>query len=340
MSRNNPKNNTTSNSNDNNNDPDFVNRFGYRENSNLVLRNSYRSKQEIGANSEIQSLTAKYSVADLIKDMGSRAGNKNNNSGATTNKRNIHNNSTEAEQTKRIKLSMNPKNDESIYDVFSKQTNNNTNTNDSVLTADTEIKYHPISKETKLIYSTLLAFIQSELNFASRSHSEIQSAADVLLESVKDVNLNPNQKREQIQKLFNLPLLSQDKLNVLLNITNKLTDYENVTGENKQSEETGEYKTMDEEHKGEIDDKFGVSVVFDEEEENNEHNQNGLTGQFTHEIVEDVESEPEDNEIDENAEKPIEIGTTIKREKGLEESEDETIMQDIKPTQPIHNLIE
>ena len=84
----------------------------------------------------------------------------------------------------------------------------------------------------------------------------VRSAADTVLESLKNEGLKDLDKKREIEEVIGS--ISSERFSQLLNLSKKLTDY------NAEDEEMGDPDI--EKKDAEIDDEVGVAVVFDDEE--------------------------------------------------------------------------
>lgn len=125
------------------------------------------------------------------------------------------------------------------------------------------LKYHPQTPATRQTYELILTTTATQLGDVS--HEIIRSAADAVLEYLKDENMKDVDKKRAIDDLLGCSLASKE-FNELVNLGKKITDYDG------QDEDTG---TGDEERsrdKGaELDEKQGVAVVFDDEDEDEDN---------------------------------------------------------------------
>ncbi|KAF9159441.1 DEIH-box ATPase [Actinomortierella ambigua] len=129
----------------------------------------------------------------------------------------------------------------------------------SVLAATEDLEsggYRPKTKETQQTYELILNFVQRFLGDVS--HEIVRSASDETLEILHTDTLKDFDKKKKIEDILSSSLDS-DQFATLLNLGKKITDYgseEQVT-----VEQDGDLKNV-----GDIDEQYGVAVVFDEEE--------------------------------------------------------------------------
>lgn len=124
----------------------------------------------------------------------------------------------------------------------------------------TNLTYHPRTAATQATYSLILTLIHGLLGDVS--HSVVRSAADAVLEILKDTESGKKDfdKQKEIEELLTENIDSK-KYNELVNLSKKITDYD-VDDD----EEMGD-KADKEGGEEELDDRAGVAVVFDEDDE-------------------------------------------------------------------------
>ncbi|KAI7854305.1 Sec63 Brl domain-containing protein [Circinella umbellata] len=131
----------------------------------------------------------------------------------------------------------------------------------SVLSATDDwegLNYRPRTKETREAYEHVLSFVYDHLGDQARDI--IRSAADDVLETLKTDTLKDFDKKREIESVIGT--VESDKFAQLVNLSKKITDYNNE-GESMDVDENGE-------RVGAIDDEVGVAVVFDEDEDEEE----------------------------------------------------------------------
>lgn len=153
-------------------------------------------------------------------------------------------------------------------------------------TQDVEgLTYRPRTTETREVYELILSSAHQALG--DQAQDVVRSAADAVLESLKNENLKDFDKKKEVQEV--LGPISNDQFSTLLNLSKKITDY------------GAEDETMvdpDTERKAaEIDDEMGVAVVFDEEEQEDEDEEG-------YEIRDESDEEEEDEERERAADAP------------------------------------
>ncbi|EAU82984.1 pre-mRNA splicing factor [Coprinopsis cinerea okayama7 len=122
-------------------------------------------------------------------------------------------------------------------------------------TQDVEgLTYRPRTAETREVYQLMLSAVHSALG--DQAQDIVRSAADTVLESLKNEGLKDFDKKKEIEEVIGP--ISNELFSQLLGLSKKITDY---------NEEDETMKDPDAERKdAEIDDEVGVAVVFDDEE--------------------------------------------------------------------------
>ncbi|PBP27364.1 Sec63 Brl domain-containing protein [Diplocarpon rosae] len=141
------------------------------------------------------------------------------------------------------------------------------------------IVYRPRTSATRATYDLILTTVAN--NLGDVSHEIIRSAADAVLEYLKDDDMKDFDKKKEIDDLIGTTL-SAKQFNELNNLGKKITDYEaqdedEVMGDGEGGAEDG----------AEIDDRQGVAVVFDDNSEDED-------GQQMVNEIRDESSEDED----------------------------------------------
>lgn len=123
-------------------------------------------------------------------------------------------------------------------------------------TQDVEgLTYRPRTAETREVYELMLATVHQALG--DQANDIVRSAADTVLETLKNDSLKDFDKKKEIEEL--LGSLPNDTFSQLINLSKKITDY--GIDENDAVDPDIERKDA------EIDEEMGVAVVFDEEEQ-------------------------------------------------------------------------
>ena len=146
------------------------------------------------------------------------------------------------------------------------------------------IVYRPRTSATRATYDLILTTVAN--NLGDVSHEIVRSAADAVLEYLKDDDMKDFDKKKEIDDLLGATLTPK-QFNELVNLGKKITDYEaqdedEVMGDGDGGAEDG----------AEIDDRQGVAVVFDDNSEDED-------GQ---EMVNEIRDESSEDEADEDIE--------------------------------------
>jgi len=122
------------------------------------------------------------------------------------------------------------------------------------------LKYRPRTPATRATYDLILTTTAN--NLGDVAHDVVRSAADAVLEILKDENMKDFDKKKEVDDLLGTTMGSKE-FNELVNLGKKITDYdaqdedENVDGSADFGAERGT----------ELDERQGVAVVFDESDE-------------------------------------------------------------------------
>ena len=123
------------------------------------------------------------------------------------------------------------------------------------------LKYRPRTPATRQTYDLILTTTANELGDVS--HEVVRSAADALLEYLKDENMKDMDKKKEIDDLLGITTGSKE-FNELVNLGKKITDYDGRDEDAKMNEDG----TAEDE--AQLDEKQGVAVVFDDDDEDDE----------------------------------------------------------------------
>jgi pre-mRNA-splicing helicase BRR2 len=181
------------------------------------------------------------------------------------------------------------------------------------------IVYRPRTSATRATYDLILTTVAN--NLGDVSHEIVRSAADAVLEFLKDEDMKDFDKKKEIDDLLGATMTPK-QFNELVNLGKKITDYEaqdedEVMADGENGAEDG----------AEIDDRQGVAVVFDD----NSEDEDGA------EIVNEIRDESSEDEADmedrPGAEEAAAAGSAGEyREEGAEElPEEEAIIIDSGP---------
>ena len=125
------------------------------------------------------------------------------------------------------------------------------------------LKYRPRTPATRQTYDLILTTTAN--NLGDVPHEVVRSAADAILELLKDEDMKDFDKKKEIDDLLGISL-GPKEFNELVNLGKKITDYDgqdedvNMDGDGAVNAEDG----------AELDEKQGVAVVFDESDEDDE----------------------------------------------------------------------
>ncbi|EEP76681.1 hypothetical protein UREG_01530 [Uncinocarpus reesii 1704] len=143
------------------------------------------------------------------------------------------------------------------------------------------LKYRPRTAATRETYNFILTMTANSLGDVP--HEVVRSAADAVLEILKDDNMKDFDKKKEIDDLLGSSM-GPKQFNELVNLGKKITDYD---AQDEEENKTG----LDGAEAGEeLDERQGVAVVFDESEDEEE----GLRGEL--EIRDDDDASEEDEE--------------------------------------------
>ncbi|KFY24405.1 hypothetical protein V493_05264 [Pseudogymnoascus sp. VKM F-4281 (FW-2241)] len=176
------------------------------------------------------------------------------------------------------------------------------------------IRYRPRTPATRATYDLIITTVAS--NLGDVPHEVVRSAADAVLEYLKDEDMKDFDKKKEVDDLLGTTM-NPKQFNELVNLGKKITDYEAQD----EDEAMGEGDGGD---GAEIDDRQGVAVVFDDEESEDEGGK--MLNEIRDESSEDEEGDQEDNlESDEIARAG---GAGIDRDEGGMFGEDEAMTLD------------
>ena len=119
------------------------------------------------------------------------------------------------------------------------------------------LKYRPRTPATRATYDLILTITGT--NLGDVPHEVVRSAADAVLELLKDEEMKDFDKKKEIDDLLGASM-NPKEFNELVNLGKKITDYD------AQDEEEDMEGGLDEAD-GELDERQGVAVVFDEDED-------------------------------------------------------------------------
>ncbi|KAF7305029.1 putative ATP dependent RNA helicase [Mycena kentingensis (nom. inval.)] len=146
-------------------------------------------------------------------------------------------------------------------------------------TQDVEgLTYRPRTAETREIYELILSSVHESLG--DQAQDVVRSAADMVLETLKNENLKDFDKKREIEEILSTSV-ANEQFSQLVNLSKKITDYG--------AEDEAMVDPDQERMEGEIDGD-GVAVVFDEEEQEDEDDERFDIGEDS----DDEDKEPED----------------------------------------------
>ena len=122
------------------------------------------------------------------------------------------------------------------------------------------LKYRPRTPATRQTYDLILTTTAN--NLGDVPHEVVRSAADAVLEFLKDENMKDLDKKKEIDDLLGTSM-DPKHFNELVNLGKKITDYEGQD-EDVNMDQDG---NMAAEGSAELDERQGVAVVFDESDE-------------------------------------------------------------------------
>ncbi|KAL1967159.1 hypothetical protein VTN77DRAFT_3450 [Rasamsonia byssochlamydoides] len=120
------------------------------------------------------------------------------------------------------------------------------------------LKYRPRTPATRATYDLILTMTANHLGDVS--HEVVRSAADAILETLKDENMKDFDKKKEIDDLLGTTM-SAKEFNELVNLGKKITDYDAQDEDENMEEGAGAQE------EAELDERQGVAVVFDESDE-------------------------------------------------------------------------
>ena len=177
------------------------------------------------------------------------------------------------------------------------------------------IRYRPRTPATRATYDLIITTVAS--NLGDVSHEIVRSAADAVLEYLKDDDLKDFDKKKEVDDLLGTHM-SPKEFNELVNLGKKITDYDAQDEEEEMEDADGNGDGA------EIDDRQGVAVVFDEESDEE-------GGQMLNE-VRDESSEDEADDQEDNLESGelAEAGGAGKdRDEEVDGTDDELVLDSI-----------
>ncbi|KAL8842398.1 MAG: hypothetical protein Q9170_000526 [Blastenia crenularia] len=174
------------------------------------------------------------------------------------------------------------------------------------------LKYRPRTPATRQTYDLILTTTAN--NLGDVPHEVVRSAADAVLELLKDENMKDLDKKKEIDDLLGTSMGSK-QYNELVNLGKKITDYDGQD-EDVNMDEDGNFGAED---GAELDERQGVAVMFDESDED----EDGIAR--TNEVRDDDDtSEDEAAETDDRqGVEALADDMSVSRREALEAAEDE-----------------
>jgi pre-mRNA-splicing helicase BRR2 len=151
-------------------------------------------------------------------------------------------------------------------------------------TQDVEgLTYRPRTAETRDVYELILSTVH--LALGDQAQDVVRSAADTVLETLKNENMKDFDKKKEVEEVFGP--VTGETFSQLINLSKKITDY----GAEDETMADPDMERKD----AEIDDEVGVAVVFDEEEQESDEEEG-------YEIRDESDDDEEGVEGDKDAE--------------------------------------
>ncbi|KAH8689112.1 putative pre-mRNA splicing helicase [Talaromyces proteolyticus] len=171
------------------------------------------------------------------------------------------------------------------------------------------LKYRPRTPATRATYDLILTMTANHLGDVP--HEVVRSAADAVLETLKDENMKDFDKKKEIDDLLG-STMNPKEFNELVNLGKKITDYD------AQDEDEDMEDGAAGENEAELDERQGVAVVFDESDE-----EEGALRRID-EVRDDDESDEDASDIEDRpgAEEAATAGGAATDKTGLDEDED------------------
>ena len=149
------------------------------------------------------------------------------------------------------------------------------------------LKYRPRTPATRATYDLILTITGTHLGDVP--HEVVRSAADSVLETLKDEEMKDFDKKKEIDDLLG-GAMNPKEFNELVNLGKKITDYD---AQDDDEDMDGGLNEGDEE----LDERQGVAVVFDEEDE--DEDRMGTVDEVRDEDSDEDEADEQDQAGDE-----------------------------------------
>ncbi len=247
------------------------NQYAYNASSNLVLQADRRRGARGLPSSEVTSLSS-LSRAEIVKEMGSRVDRaKPPVSAASASSRTIGGNGDESKKRR------GREEDEYETEIRDSRGSSNhgrsstkrlTSGPTSVLSAELDVSYVPLTETTRAAYDQLLMLIEREIGHKPRD--VLRSAADEVIDILKDDTLTIKERRRGVEELLSRGKpMESERFSSLYNVSQRLTDY-GVKGAASSSSASTSTSGAMEGVDGVMQEDANVDIVpvlFDEEEE-------------------------------------------------------------------------
>ncbi|KAF2201454.1 Sec63-domain-containing protein [Delitschia confertaspora ATCC 74209] len=155
-----------------------------------------------------------------------------------------------------------------------------------------DLKYRPRTAATRATYDLITTIVGR--NLGDVPNHVTRSAADAVLEFLKDENLKDFDKKKEIDDILGTSM-GPKEFNELVNLGKKITDYD-AEDEDEEMEEGGADAAG-----AEIDENQGVAVVFDEDEDDENAGQTYEVRDESSDEEEEAAAAPDDAREDEDA---------------------------------------
>ncbi|KAK0628424.1 Sec63 Brl domain-containing protein [Bombardia bombarda] len=169
------------------------------------------------------------------------------------------------------------------------------------------IRYRPRTQPTRDAFSLILTIVAEHLGDVP--HDVVRSAADAVLEYLKDDDLKDFDKKKEIDDILGASMGAK-QFNELVNLGKKITDYD-------AQDDDEEMENAEKEGEDEIDGRQGVAVNFENDEDDD-----GMV-----DVVREESSEDEEDEADEEDQPGIEE-VAVGGEAGQDRDEEEAGLAD------------
>ncbi|POR31841.1 Uncharacterized protein TPAR_07932 [Tolypocladium paradoxum] len=151
------------------------------------------------------------------------------------------------------------------------------------------ITYRPRTPATRATFDLILTLVAG--NLGDVPHEVVRSAADAVLEYLKDDDMKDLDKKKEVDDILGAAL-SPKQFNELVNLGKKITDYD------AQDDDDDDIDLGDANGEAEMDERQGVAVTFDDEEEDNDD----VVNEVHEESSEDEAGDQDDEENPDAAE--------------------------------------